>query len=180
MIFCLIISFLISSAAVAGNVTGKITGGHSNNMVVYIEGGESTTGSQSVEMDQKDKVFIPHVLAIQLGSQVCFKNSDNFGHNVHSLGPEKFNFAQMPTHKKCITFNSPGVYPIICDMHPEMSAYIYVANNAYYTMPDASGNFVIKNVPQGTYELKVWQPEGKETTQSIQVTPSGAKADINI
>lgn len=173
-------AIFISFAAQAGDIAGKINGGNPGHMVVYLEGAGSSSGSQTVTLDQKNKVFIPHVTAIQKGGKVCFKNSDKFAHNVHSLGPEKFNFAQIAGREKCMTLATPGVYPIVCDMHPEMSAYVYVADNPFFARPNASGGFTIKNIPPGDYQVVVWQPKGKKVSQAVKATGGTTKVDINI
>ena len=59
------------------------------------------------------------------------------------------------------TINSPltepGIVYLSCEAgHPWMSAYILVADHAYVAVTDGAGEFLIDNVPPGTYDIKMW------------------------
>ena len=52
-----------------------------------------------------------------------------------------------------------------------MSAFVYVASHPYVALTDNNGEFVIKDVPPGTYTLKMWH-EGvilKDINKRLQV-----------
>ena len=48
-------------------------------------------------MDQKNRMFIPHVLPVQTGTAVRFPNSDDIRHHVYSFSPAKP--FQLPLYK---------------------------------------------------------------------------------
>jgi hypothetical protein len=51
----------------------------------------------------------------------------------------------------------PGMIALSCEAgHPWMSAFLYVSRDPYVALTDAGGEFVIRNVPPGTYTLKMW------------------------
>jgi hypothetical protein len=50
-----------------------------------------------------------------------------------------------------------------------MSAYIVVLQNPYFALTDNIGDFEIKNVPPGTYQLKVWNEKLKTVSQPVTV-----------
>src|SRR5262245_42800410 len=72
--------------------------------VVYLESTEVPKQSplrsvppepERAKMDQRDETFVPHVLAISVGSIVAFPNSDITFHNVISLSkPKIFDLGQ--------------------------------------------------------------------------------------
>ena len=52
-------------------------------------------------------------------------------------------------------------YPVrlSCDIHPWMSAWIFVFEHPYYAVTDEKGRFRIENVAAGEYQLVVQQPD---------------------
>jgi hypothetical protein len=76
-----------------------------------------------------------------------------------------------------VKFNAPGVSYIFCNIHPQMSAVVIVTQSPYYAMSSATGDFAIKGVPAGRYQLKVWQerclPEIlRNLSREVEVSPS--------
>ena len=76
------------------SVVGSISGGGSNGpggAVIIMRRAEGTTPKPRPmrirAVIQKDKRFIPHVLAVPLGATVEFRNEDEIFHNVFSLTP---------------------------------------------------------------------------------------------
>jgi len=55
-----------------------------------------------------------------------------------------------------------------------------IAPTPYFAVTDKEGNYDIKNVPPGKYTLKTWSEDGKVTTQPVEVTASGATADLTV
>lgn len=154
-------------------VTGKVPGGvNPKNAVVYLEGVPfaGRPAPMHKEMDQKNLRFTPHVLAITVGSQVTFLNSDTVNHNVFGVGADMFDLGTWPPgRRRTKTFTRPGEVAILCNVHPEMSAYILVLKHPYFAQPDALGRYKIAGVPPGTYTLVIYQPERKPIKKKIQV-----------
>ena len=121
---------------------------------------ESEARAREVDFDQKNCVFVPHVLAFIKGSDVTLKSSDATGHNVNTLGlnNNKFNLPTQPLSSTEQVFKQGETRPgkVVCDIHSWMSAYMLVANNPYFAVTDAQGNFEIKNVPAGEQKVVVW------------------------
>jgi plastocyanin len=142
--------------------------------LVYIENmkGEFPPPKENPHMSQKGMVFLPHILPVLKGSTVDFTNDDTVDHNVFSPpgSATPFNLGIYGTGvKKTETFNKLGEVPILCIVHPEMSAFVIVLQNPYFSMSDAAGNFKIKNVPAGTYQLKIWDEKIKGAAQQVTV-----------
>ncbi len=93
-------------------------------------------------------------------------------HNVHAYQGKKtfFNIA-LPFQGQTLdqVFPEPGVYTILCDAHPEMSAFIVALENPYFSKPDETGAFAIGDVPPGSYSLVRYDAEKDKTTKQ-QVT----------
>jgi len=176
----LVIGFLIACLGLsAGNLTGKVSAGKGNS-VVYVEAitGKTFPAPTTVQvMDQKSLLFQPHIVVVQVGSTVEFLNSDKVAHNIFwpaVSGNKKMshNMGTWPSgEKRGFKFDTPGVVPLLCNVHPEMSAYIIVSPTPYYAVTDASGNFKIADVPDGSYTVSAWH-EGMKIL-SKPVTLSG-------
>jgi hypothetical protein len=107
---------------------------------------------------QRNKTFVPRVLAVTVGTAVTFRNDDDFFHNVFSLSdPGRFDTGLYQAGGSYTqTFDKPGPVHLLCNIHAGMAGYVYVVDSPYYTQAGGDGAFVIKNVPPGSYELSAW------------------------
>jgi plastocyanin len=107
---------------------------------------------------QRDKTFLPHVLAVTVGTTVEFRNEDRIYHNVFSLNrPNDFDAgisAAGTTYAR--KFDTPGPVEILCNIHSTMNAYVVVVDSPFYAKTRPSGAFSLHGVPPGSYELSVW------------------------
>lgn len=183
----IILTVALCSAAWAGEITGKVTGmkGKSVVYVGAIAGKTFPAPKDHPVIDQKGLLFSPHIIAVQQGTTVDFLNSDNVAHNVFwtSVGGDKkagHNLGTWPKgEKRPFTFDKTGVVPLFCNVHPDMAGYIVVSPTPYFAETDDSGNYTIKDVPDGSYTLTVWHEGAKD--QSSPVTVSGStKADFTL
>ncbi|HWY08397.1 MAG TPA: carboxypeptidase regulatory-like domain-containing protein [Candidatus Acidoferrales bacterium] len=190
-----LLSLAVSLAAVsslAGDIKGKVSVQglkSAANIAVYVDtiaDKKFDAPAQHVVVDQKKMEFIPRVVVVLQGTTVDFTNSDPVGHNVYwpSISGNKkltHNLGTWPKgEKKSFQFNDLGVAPLLCNVHPEMSGYVVVVATPYFAVTDKDGNYEIKNVPAGKYTLKTWSEDGKPTTQSVDVSGSGATADLTV
>ena len=110
------------------------------------------------QIAQTNKSFDPHVLVIQVGTEVRFPNKDPFLHNVFSLFDGKrfdLGFYEAGS-SKTVHFDRAGVSFLFCNIHPEMSAAVVAVDTPYFAMSDRSGRVNIASVPEGKYQLSVW------------------------
>ncbi len=165
----------------AGNIVGKITNGSKgiSNAVVYIASdGQSHSGSgKHAKMDQKHLMFSPHILPVLAGTTVDFLNDDDVLHNVFCSDgcAENFNLGSWPKGEvRSYTFNNANCFAtILCNVHPEMEAYVIVVGTPYFALSGSGGTYKIKNVPAGTYTLKVWSEKYNISDASVTVPENG-------
>jgi plastocyanin len=144
----------------------------SREVVVYVDkipGKEFPAPAEPVTLDQRNLIFVPRVQAVLAGTKVAFPNSDDIRHNVFSPGPiEKFNLGSYPRDTtKYYVFDRPGPVTLLCNVHAEMSAYLFVTETPYFATTDSDGKFTINGVPPGKYVLKFWHERAK--TGSIEI-----------
>jgi plastocyanin len=177
----------IALAASAGTISGQVSGvaGPSVVYVDAISGKTFPAPTQHPVIDQKGLLFQPHVTAVQVGTTVDFLNSDSVAHNVFwtSIGGNKklgHNLGTWPKgERKSFKFDTPGAVPILCNVHPEMSAYLVVAPTPYFAISDQTGNYKIENVPDGNYTVTAWHEGAKGQSKPVAVS-GDAKADFTL
>src|SRR5689334_758699 len=130
------------------------------NVIVYLKDATfrgSLPASREV-IRQENESFVPRVVAITRGSTVEFPNGDPFFHNVFSLSSAAtFDLGRYPSGKSgSWRFTKPGLVKVYCHIHSHMSASILVLDHPYFAVPDTEGNFVLRNVPAGTYTVAGW------------------------
>ena len=129
-----------------------------------------------VRLNQHNQVFEPHLLAVTVGTTVDFPNDDPMFHNVMSLARgNAFDLGRYPKgQSRSVRFDTPGIVPVVCDIHAHMSAYILVFSHPFFAITDTDGRYSIPNIPSGAYTLKVWSElgvaDGKRITVADGVT----------
>jgi plastocyanin len=117
-------------------------------------------------MEQRNKTFSPHVLAVEKGTVVDFPNFDPIFHNAFSnYNGQLFDVGLYPPGtSRSVRFSRAGVVRVFCNIHPNMSAVIVVLNTPYFAATQKDGTFRIDNVPAGEYRLRVFHERATDTT----------------
>jgi plastocyanin len=179
LLFC---TFIQAATLPASTLSGKVTGAKGVS-VVYIEtipGKTFPVPAEKVVVDQKGLLFQPHVVAVPVGSTVEFLNSDKVAHNIFwpsVAGNKKMshNLGTWPSgQKREFKFDTPGIVPLLCNVHPEMSAYVLVAPTPYFALTDTDGNYKITDLPEGQYTASVWHEGMKVQSKPVKVTGAAA------
>jgi plastocyanin len=174
-------------AAQAGEITGNV-GGAKGVSAVYLEAIPGKTfppPAKSLVMDQRKLLFQPHIIVVPVGATVEFLNSDNLSHNIFwpaVSGNKKLghNLGTWPTgQKRAFKFDTPGIVPLLCNVHPEMSGYVVVTPTPFSTETDASGSYKIANVPDGSYTVSAWHEGFKIQSKPVTVA-SETKLDFTL
>lgn len=169
---------LAAMPLIGGDIHGKVTAHGVRNAadaVVYVDtipGKTCAPPTAHANIDQKNMQFFPQVLPIVAGTTVDFLNSDAVLHNVFSVDAcaDKFNLGTWPQgQKKSFTFKKPCFASLLCKVHPEMEGFVAVLPTSYFAVTAADGSYDIKDVPDGSYTVKVWHPKLKPAQKSVAV-----------
>jgi hypothetical protein len=153
------------------------------NVVLYLSEGYSgsPTASTAVPVfDQKNCMYTPHVLALDVSQTFKVTTSDQTTHNIHPLpnpmtGNIPWNQSQPPGASPVEkSWKAAEVIPVQCNIHPWMHGWFVVVKGPYATT-DGDGKYTINNVPPGSYTVTAWQETYNTTTQKVTVA-SGASA----
>ena len=172
-------------AQVSGRVMVTDAGGRVapdlGDAVIFLDGRGPRGTAARVEVSLDARQFRPRVLVVPTGTTVNFPNLDPFNHNVFSLTDgSTFDlglYGRGESHNR--RFTRPGLVRIFCNIHPRMSAFIIVRENAWYTQPGADGSFTIPGVPAGTYTLHIWHERAPQIDQEITI-PAGGLSGLQL
>lgn len=180
-LLAILFGVLADSSVLAGTIAGRVIdqtkSGSSADFVIYVDDIEdgNVGPAKTAVMDQKDLTFVPHVLVVPVGTTVEFPNSDPVSHNVFSISPAKrFNLGLYPKGAgRRVVFDKPGVVELLCNVHLEMSAYILVLKNPYFSRTGPDGTFRIEEVPAGEHVLRMWHEAMPTQEQQVSVPKEG-------
>jgi plastocyanin len=130
---------------------------------------------QQVQIEQKNRTFIPDLVALTVNDTVVFPNRDPGYHNVFSPKP-KFDLGTLKKGEgadKPQKFDKLGVVDVYCNIHPEMAATVLVLPNRHHTHT-SSGKFELKGVPPGKWKLFAYTRRAKPVGVDIEVPATGA------
>ena len=173
-----------SVVTVEGTVSGGGQAGPGGAVIVLRRADGKTPRPQPTrrEVLQQNKTFLPHVVAVPVGSTLVFKNADDLIHDVFSLSPaaDKFNTGlYRKDESREQVFEKPGVIELLCDIHAQMQAYVLVVDSPWFAQADAGGAFKIAGVPPGEYEVEAWHEfASRPTRQAVTIARDGAKLTL--
>jgi plastocyanin len=171
----------------AAEISGRVVDPQGNPVreaVVFIDqlapGVAPPVNGRTATMDQVHRQFVPHVLPVQVGTQVSFPNHDQIHHHVYSLSRTKT--FEIPLYKgetaPPIRFEQVGAVKLGCNIHDWMSGVILVVPTPYFATTDEQGAFTLRDVPPGTYGVVAWHEGSKvkveDTRQSVTAGASAS------
>jgi polysaccharide lyase family 4-like protein len=164
----------------------KVKDGGLADVYVYVKSGlppgNYPAKTDPVTIDQHGCNYTPHIVALETGQPLKIKNSDDTLHNIHPRPTinDEFNIGQPRKGMESTrTFTKREVmFPVGCDVHPWMRAYISVLDNPFYTVTSEDGTFEIKGLPAGDYEIEAYHEKLKTMSQKVSVK-SGEKAKLD-
>lgn len=176
------VGLLAGHPASAGSVAGRVSragpAADLSDFVISVEDieGPFPAPAELAVLDQKDLRFVPHVLAVQVGTTVEFPNSDPVLHNVFSISEAKrFNLGLYPRSSiRRVKFDRPGVVEVLCNVHLEMGAYIVVVKNPYFARTASDGKYHIAGVPAGQHRLRSWHERLAAQERVVHVPETGS------
>lgn len=130
--------------------------------------------TEPLVLDQHGCMYSPHVSAAMVNQDIKILNPDGTLHNVHAVPTinTEFNLA-MPKFRKEVTksFDKPELFiKFKCDVHPWMIGYVSVMEHPFFDTTEEDGNFEIKDLPAGTYEITAWHEKLGEKTASVTIS----------
>jgi plastocyanin len=157
-------------------------GGELKNVIVFLKNPPAGgTPRPAPVVDQKDCIYVPHVIALQAGQEITFTSSDPVLHNVHVLPSDngEMNRGMNKGDKLKFPVSAPAFFKVMCDVHPWMSCRVGVFEHPYFAVTKADGGFEFTDLPVGTYSVGVWHEKLGQRAQDVAVTADKA-AEVTI
>lgn len=163
---------VVGNVAIAGPDGRAPKKGDYSGVVVWLEpiGSEprpAPAQPKPATMAQRNRAFVPHVLAVEVGTAVDFPNDDPIDHNAFSnYDGQVFDVhLYAPQTSRRVVFRRPGIVRVFCNIHETMSGVVAVLQTPYFAVSNAVGRFEIQ-APSGEYTLRFWdersQPDAVE------------------
>ncbi|WP_186729080.1 methylamine utilization protein [Sphingomonas panacisoli] len=134
---------------------------------------------------QQNIQFNPFLLVVPVNADVSFPNFDQVRHQVYSFSPAKRFELKLYAREqnRTVRFDRAGPVSLGCNIHDQMTAFIYVTDSAYTAKTDASGNVSLAGVPQGAISISVWHPylraPGNQVSRQINLG-GGARESFTV
>lgn len=174
---CLLLCFCsVALATVQITVTDQQGQPLEDAVVELLDPANKEFSQKKAEVKQQDLTFIPFVSAYQTGTAVDFPNMDKTRHHVYSFSPAKVFELKLYANKPeaPVVFDQVGIIALGCNIHDYMQAYIYVGDSPFLQVTDNKGLVTFHDIPDGTYQLKLWHPwqNADWVTQQVQIKNS--------
>lgn len=159
--------------------------GRLKDVMVYVKDPAAVPGDAPAGpavLDQVNCQYVPHVLGVRVRQVLRVKSSDPAMHNVHTLPKSNrgVNFGLTKAGEwRDLTFDRVDQFPVKCDVHPWMTAHVYVLDHPFFAVTGGDGTFEIVGLSPGDHELVFSHPFLGERTRRVKVDTSAA-ADVAV
>jgi hypothetical protein len=161
------------------------------NVIVYARKAPRThekydaSADDEVVFDQKDCIFLSHVLPIRLEQTLIIKNSDPISHNtnISPRGDVAINPLLAADSEMTHQFERQQSYPVAvsCNIHPWMRAYLLPRDNPYVAVTAPDGSFEMLDLPAGEeIELQIWHEKAADPNGGLVARPTWKKGRFEV
>jgi len=175
-------------AAATGRVVGTVAvtdgAGHPVDpagAIVYVVGFTEPPPRTVPTIEQRNRTFVPALIAITAGQSISFPNEDPILHNVFSRSIARpFDLGSYRRGEtKTKLFPTTGVVDVYCNIHSEMAATILVLPNRRFARVGADGGFAIAGVPAGTWTAFAFTRQAARPVRARVVVAAGGAATVH-
>src|SRR4051794_3588733 len=130
---------------------------------------------------QQNLQFHPFLTIVPVGADVSFPNFDNTKHHVYSFSPSKRFELKLfaKDQSRTVHFDKPGIVALGCNIHDQMSAFIFVADSAWTARTNAQGLAIFNDAPGAPGRVTVWHPYLRAPGGSVQQALFAGQRGLN-
>ena len=135
---------------------------------------------------QQNLQFRPFLTVVPVGADVSFPNLDPTKHHVYSFSPAKrFELKLFARDQsRTVHFDKPGVVALGCNIHDQMSAFIFVTDTGWTARTNAQGVASFADAPNSPARVAVWHPylraPGGQVEQTIAATQRNMSFQVRL
>ena len=129
-----------------------------------------------------------YVIGVRNGENILLENKDPIRHEIATYEINSASYVKQKSNKaigkqsshvrSAFTHQDTEEFLIKCNLHPFLQTRGFMVDNPYYTISDADGNFEMKDVPPGTYEVLAWHPF-IPTLKGTVTIQAGGESNLN-
>ena len=123
-----------------------------------------------------------YIIGIKNSENILIENTDPIQHEIATY--EVRNVYSDQTSNKPVIPKSSQVrsafvrhdaeeFTIKCNLHPFLQTHGYLVENPYYAVTDSNGNFSIKDIPPGTYDVVAWHTYIPQKKGTVTIKAAG-------
>src|SRR6476661_3807343 len=129
---------------------------------------------------QQNLQFRPFLTVVPVGADVSFPNLDPTKHHVYSFSAaKKFELKLFAKDQsRTVHFDRPGVVALGCNIHDQMSAFIFVTDSAWTARTNAQGVAVFNDAPNAPGRVTLWHPYLRAPGGQLQQAVSAAQHSL--
>ena len=135
---------------------------------------------------QQNLQFRPFLTVVPVGADVSFPNLDPTKHHVYSFSAaKKFELKLFAKDQsRTVHFDKAGVVALGCNIHDQMSAFIFVTDTAWTARTNALGVATFADAPNAPARVAVWHPylraPGGEVEQELGAAQRSASFQVRL
>ena len=135
---------------------------------------------------QQSLQFRPFLTVVPVGADVSFPNLDPTKHHVYSFSSaKKFELKLFAKDQsRTVHFDRPGVVALGCNIHDQMSAFIFVTDTGWTARTNAQGMAVFADAPNAPARVAVWHPylraPGGQVQQAMAATQRSMSFQVRL
>src|SRR4051812_5016477 len=131
-------------------------------------------------ISQQNLQFHPFLTIVPVGANVSFPNLDPTKHHVYSFSPaKKFELKLFAKDQsRTVHFEKPGVVALGCNIHDQMSAFIFVTDSAWTARTNGQGLVTFGDVPNAPGRVTLWHPYLRGPGGQLQQTLAATQRNI--
>jgi hypothetical protein len=137
--------------------------GRLKNVLIYVKTGLEkhvfARPKEPLQVANERCIYVPRVSGAMTKQTIEFVNSDPTSHNIHGFSSQgDFNFTLLGKGvTNTVKLRKPEmVLRVKCDLHPWMTGFVGVFDHPFFRVTGADGNFEMKGLPPGEYEIEAW------------------------
>jgi len=130
---------------------------------------------------QQNLQFRPFLTVVPVGADVSFPNLDPTKHHVYSFSTaKKFELKLFAKDQsRTVHFDKAGVVALGCNIHDQMSAFIFVTDTAWTARTNAQGMASFPDAPSAPARVAVWHPYLRAPGGQVEQTMAATQRSLN-
>src|SRR5689334_23978460 len=144
-------------------------------------GARAPRGGGHYVVSQQNIQFHPFLSIVPVGADVSFPNLDNTKHHVYSFSTAKRFELKLfaKDQSRTVHFDKPGVVALGCNIHDQMSAFIFVTDSAWTARTDARG-IASFDAPSTPVRMVLWHPYLRASGGQVEQMLAANQRNLNV